>query len=561
MNVMKMEWEVLFVISFILCSFSIPIDDAIYFLKEKSIQDAVENRYVNNDYTPHPPIIIEGNYDFTPENGVVAGNGTKDNPYIIEGWKINAKNATGIKIVNTDAYFIIRNCYIYDGIFRHDGIIFENVENGVIENVCIINNNNGMFFNYSSNNTIRDCYIYSNILWYGIYFIHSTNNIVLNCSISNNWGGIKFSSSKYNTVSNCDIISNHVYGIWLSSKLNTICYCNIQKNEYGIKIDSSNNVVFCSNISDNENGLFLYYSSNNTVYNCEFINDGLEIDGDYMKGKTHFIHNIYNNTVNGRPLLYYKNENNLILDEIEAGQVIIVGCNESKIKNVNVKNAVIGIQIIYSKKLEIFDCIISENKEGIRFFRSFDCKIYDCQFIKNKYAINLLYSSNNKIHDCLFANNSQGICVISSNNEISNCKLTNNKCGIYCWSGEHHLINRCNFSGNHYSILLDTAHFNTIQYNQFIGNDFGIYLNDAFSNIIECNNFIDNSKDATFDIFLLYLIYSPNKWDGNYWSNWQRILPKPISGYASIPIGIIPPTSLKIYWFNFDWHPSLKPIA
>ena len=512
------------------------------------------------EYLPHSPIYIEGNDEFTPENGVVSGNGTKENPYIIEGWKINASNATGIEIVNANVYFIIRNCYIYNGKFRHHGIVFENVKNGIIENVYIINNNNGIFFNYSSNNTIRNCYIYSNILWHGIYFIHSTNNRILNCNISNNWGGIKFSSSKHNMVNNCNIISN-VYGIWLSSELNTICYCNIQKNEHGIEIDSSNNVIFSCNISNNEYGMLLYYSSNNTVYNCKFINDGLEIKGDYMDGVAHFIHNIYNNTVNGKPLLYYKNENNLFLDGIEVGQLIIVNCNESKIKNVSIKDAKIGMQIIYSKKLEIFDCIISKNEEGIQFFRSFDSKVYNCQFFENKYAINLLYSSNNRIHDCFFANNNEGICLISSNNEVSNCKLINNKCGVYCWSGEYHLFNECNFSGNHYGILLDTSHFNTIQHNQFIKNDYGIYLQDAFSNVIEYNNFIDNFDDAYFDIFLLYLIFSPNKWNRNYWNDWQYILPKPISGYALIPIGIIPPTSLKIPWLNFDWHPSLEPIA
>ena len=63
-------------------------------------------------YTPRPPIYINGNENFTEENGVVGGNGTKENPYIIEGWEINASITDGIRIENTTAYFVIRNCYL-----------------------------------------------------------------------------------------------------------------------------------------------------------------------------------------------------------------------------------------------------------------------------------------------------------------------------------------------------------------------------------------------------------------------------------------------------------------
>src|SRR2546426_10672179 len=38
----------------------------------------------------HPPISIEGDAGFTPANGVTGGTGTPSDPYIIEGWEINA---------------------------------------------------------------------------------------------------------------------------------------------------------------------------------------------------------------------------------------------------------------------------------------------------------------------------------------------------------------------------------------------------------------------------------------------------------------------------------------
>ncbi len=38
----------------------------------------------------HSPIYIKGNDGFTMENGVISGNGTQENPYIIENLKIRA---------------------------------------------------------------------------------------------------------------------------------------------------------------------------------------------------------------------------------------------------------------------------------------------------------------------------------------------------------------------------------------------------------------------------------------------------------------------------------------
>ncbi|MCK4444703.1 MAG: hypothetical protein KAW09_09180, partial [Thermoplasmata archaeon] len=65
-------------------------------------------------YTPRGPILIEGNGNFTVENGVVSGNGTWDDPYIIERWEIdNFRNfSSAIEIRNTSAHFVIRYSHL-----------------------------------------------------------------------------------------------------------------------------------------------------------------------------------------------------------------------------------------------------------------------------------------------------------------------------------------------------------------------------------------------------------------------------------------------------------------
>lgn len=77
------------------------------------------------------PIYINGDASFNTANGVVGGSGTENDPYIIDGWNINAENAHGIWIRNTISYSIIRNCYIHDGRDnRNFGIYFDNVVDG-----------------------------------------------------------------------------------------------------------------------------------------------------------------------------------------------------------------------------------------------------------------------------------------------------------------------------------------------------------------------------------------------------------------------------------------------
>ncbi|HWL66151.1 MAG TPA: hypothetical protein VNP73_09280 [Actinomycetota bacterium] len=49
-------------------------------------------------------VVIETNTDFTGENGVRKGNGTKKSPYVIEGWDLNT-----LEIHDTNRYVVIRN--------------------------------------------------------------------------------------------------------------------------------------------------------------------------------------------------------------------------------------------------------------------------------------------------------------------------------------------------------------------------------------------------------------------------------------------------------------------
>jgi len=226
--------------------------------------------------TPRAPISIDGNAGFIPANGVVAGSGTADDPYLIENWHISPENANGIEIKDTSAHFIIRNCSVH-GVGTHIGIYFYNVKNGKIKNVMINNNFHGIQFHDSSNNLIQNC-VSENNVGKGIWLWYSPNNLIENCiARNNNFEDIHLWNSDNNRVENCTLESNdHGITIYLS-KNNVITNCEVRTNNFGVYIQSSNsNVVTDCVIENNNFGIAIVSTSNNNlITNCTLENNNL----------------------------------------------------------------------------------------------------------------------------------------------------------------------------------------------------------------------------------------------------------------------------------------------
>jgi len=188
----------------------------------------LEKSYVNLLYTPHDPIYINGNDNFTSENGVTGGIGTSYNPYVIKDWEINASSQHGITIRNVNMYFTIRGCYVHAGGTNKDGIVFKNVTNGKIEDTIIKDNRYGIIFRqqdypwqeHSSYNIIQNNTVTDNTKD-GIHFEHtmtghhSHNLIFLNNITKNNNRGIYMIMSRENLIFANNIMSNSNYGVEL----------------------------------------------------------------------------------------------------------------------------------------------------------------------------------------------------------------------------------------------------------------------------------------------------------------------------------------------------------
>ena len=180
----------------------------------------------SSSLTPHDPIFINGDAEFTPANGVVGGSGTVEDPYIIEGWDIDASTATGIHIDSTRAYFIIGSVFIHDG---GTGVYLYNVTNGKILDSKIARGSVGITTGGASCNTTIARNEISRNSANGIFLV-GENITVSDNTISNNGVGIGLKARGYHTIFSNNITRNN-YGIHVHapSRYNVI-YNNFLNN-------------------------------------------------------------------------------------------------------------------------------------------------------------------------------------------------------------------------------------------------------------------------------------------------------------------------------------------
>lgn len=344
-----------------------------------------------NNYMPHHPIYINGNDDFTPENGVVGGNGTKENPYIIEGWEINASGEWhGITIKNTTAYAVIRKCYIH-----HAGcaILINNASNIIIQNLITEFNNFGISIIISKNVYVENCYtesIYLNTdencsienchILHSIQIIESVKSNIINNFIGEGLliKGLKQKYFFHNILNNTAINGSILYYVNKSSvkvKENASQIFIIGCKNFEISINSSNVMVavemaYSSNISIINSGfygkmawasVFGINSSNIFISNSKFKNNGCSI----------FFHAVSNFEIKNSYFAFY--ESGLVAELSKNGIV----------RDCTFENGEFGLEFYLCRNIAIKHCNIHDNEcvgamaQGIIGFTIYKCNVYN----------------------------------------------------------------------------------------------------------------------------------------------------------------------------------------
>jgi len=278
---------------------------------EKPLNEIIFDKINPLAYVSHEPIIINNDGDFSSYS--FAGDGTFQNPYLIEGLSIiNSTSSFGILINNTASHFVVRNCYLETDAF---GLVIENVANNtaiVMDNIAF-GNDAGAFVLKSANYTIfsnnvaeldrvginiTNCfgvYVGNNTLFGGIpagYSCHSgilttncENIVILNNSISNfNNGFYSKKSTEMFLENNTILYSIEDYGIYLTEESNynhiinnTICYSTTLDGIH-LSESSDNEIAFNTLRNNTLFGCSLQTGSiNNDIHHNIFINNNNDI--------------------------------------------------------------------------------------------------------------------------------------------------------------------------------------------------------------------------------------------------------------------------------------------
>lgn len=226
-------------IMILVSSMVIPVIDA-----DKN-SDFEEKVMSENGHTEIEPIRVNGNNDFN--ESVWDGNGTEDNPYVLDNYSIDGGGYGYCVYVGnvSDSYFLIENCIFHNATggsgndyYPNSGLVLFYSENGLIADNNISNNqNSGLYLSYSYSGP------------------DPTGHKICSNYISENQNGITLTNnSKGNLVENNSIEENDLTGIKLEG--------------------SDNNKIIYNTIKGNINGtLFKSYPDRNVFHHNNFIND------------------------------------------------------------------------------------------------------------------------------------------------------------------------------------------------------------------------------------------------------------------------------------------------
>ncbi|MEM4308454.1 MAG: NosD domain-containing protein [Thermoplasmata archaeon] len=500
--------------------------------------------------TPHAPIHINGNSQFTSENGVVSGSGTPADPYIIEGWDINANGGTyGIWIENTNVYFVIRNCNITNatnsGSFPHgSGIALNNVMNGTIENNKCNNSRYGIYlYGGSKYNNINNNNCSGNSI-YGIrLYIADNNTIMNNIATSNSDTGIHLYSANNNSVINNNASNNNNHGIYsYSSSKNNIIGNNASGNlQRGIYLYVSDNHNISNNtcVNNSNYGIYLDFSSynnlsgNNASFGLAASNTGIYLVNSHWN-------NLTNNTA------CYNQGTGIYISF--SGNNTLIGNNASF--NSLSGSTGRGIHLYYANNTVMINNSACNNSGtygyGIYLSNSNWCNIRGNNVSGNNGTsfgdgLYLYFSSNNTLsRNKATSNKRLGVYldVSAYNNITENIVSNNGGTGIYIYGSyqrsQYNRIFNNNVSRNsNYGISLeDDCNYTTITYNWIFNNgQYGIYIDQAKYCTIHHNTLMANNgatRGYTGNC-QAYTNVGYSNWyedsitEGNYWSNWNGL--------------------------------------
>jgi parallel beta-helix repeat protein len=330
------------------------------------------------------PIQIMSDLEFEAQGW--PGSGTENDPYLIENLNISCEYGEAcMRIHNTNACFVIRDCRLEMG---GHGRAFQwnNVTNGKIESCVIVNSFCDFFYSRvcvlenTSFSGLSDVYIYNSSYW------------------DIRYNTLEFSDSvifTIDSVTDSNIVGNSICsglegeGFWILNCSRCEFSDNLlHDNMIGVAVEMSNDCLLYNNsIKDNEIGILVAVNDNISIIENTLVNNGIFLEPwSFDPG----IYKFNDNTVNGKPIGYFYEAGEMVLDASGFGQLFLVKCIGTEIQGGQFRNATVGVQLINCSHCVVNGVESVDNSEyGCKLDYSYYCDLYNDSFHSNGQGVTM----------------------------------------------------------------------------------------------------------------------------------------------------------------------------
>ena len=499
---------------------------------------------MNNIFGTHG-ISIEGesfeefhSHTITPDNLV---NGTPISFY---------KDTTGIDIIDTPvSQLIVVNCTdvrlanltISDAL----GPLMAFVDGlEITGNVITANERNGISIVSSENVTVADNEVGQND-GTGVDIRRSNNIAITNNNISvNNNNGISIQEGNNLTIDSNTVSANNGNGININSASNITVSNNIASGNGndGIALHFSSDAQIKHNIIskmtreeiedwreegylywwflyyEEQTGIGLHYSVNVTLNNNSFDSNGLTLEGDLVQHyNSHTITS--DNLANGESILYFTDGDQIEIDGITIGELIIANYSDVKVTNLSITNTDIGLIAAFVDDVLISHNNISSNSiHGVHIHGAKNLDFIENTIWKNSKGVNVESSEDVAFINNYIANEELGVDfsdsddITFSSNTLSNSQVESGPPNyqidgtraINFYYSSNITLTSNNISDNYDGILFNHCPYTYIEKNNIFNNTRGFHIDGSPFTTIKNNSilvvqdgiFMDNSPNA-----------------------------------------------------------------
>ena len=266
----------------------------------------------------------------------------------------------------------------------------------------------------------------------GLFIFHSTIIRIVDCYFNSTANGFGLWNS-----TDIQIINTTILG--KENELNPVFFSNIT---HLLLTDNTMRVspwLYQCPESILENNVFLssaslwIASSEATVRNNTFETGGVLIWPRFILDPLWNLSNwldvdyeFTNNTVGGKPLLYYHSDTDIIIPD-NAGQVIILNSSQITISNIEFNGTTFPVTIMGSDTITIKNSKFESNYIPIQLYFSNNLTIDNCEFDNSASEVSLSGTNHSVVMNSVF--NNSGVSMLGFGNVIDNCNFQ----GL--WSG------------------------------------------------------------------------------------------------------------------------------